>query len=102
MGAPTLLRMVTLIKARAVRRSGELLKQIEPGRGGDRSSEQYQSAGDHTLISREDAARDAGMSRQQQMQATRVANVPADQFEAEAKLLVRNGFQGLKHRGTSG
>lgn len=55
------------VRARAIRRAGELLNQIEPQKGGDRKSDQYQSEGDHTLITRESAARDAGMSKHQQM-----------------------------------
>ncbi len=77
-------------------RSGELLKQIEPASGARTDLGRAPAQG------RSDAAREAGMSPHQAKQATRVANVPADQFEAAAKLLVRNGFQGLKHRGTSG
>jgi len=76
----TLMKMATRIKARAVRRSGELLKQIEPARGGDRRSDQWADA--RPLVSRSDAARDAGMSPHQAKQAGRVANVPAEEFEA--------------------
>ena len=77
----TLMKMATRIKARAVRRSGELLKQIEPAanRHGNSSG-----MGDHTS-SRADAARDAGMSKHQQVQATRVASVPDQDFEAQVE-----------------
>lgn len=70
-----LMKMATRIKARAFRRAGELLKQIQPATGAHRKSE-----GGHTL-SRMDAATDAGMSKHQQMQAVRVASVPAADFE---------------------
>ena len=78
-GDDELLKMATRIKARAVRRSGELLKQIAPDRGG-RPSETR--AGDPPGFSRGEAAREAGMSRHQQKQALRVATVPEDDFES--------------------
>lgn len=69
--------MATRIRDRAIRRSGELLKQIEPGRG---ARDGKRGTDTHTP-SRGEAAREAGMSKHQQVQAVRVANVPADQFE---------------------
>lgn len=70
--------MAKRIRARATRRAGELLKQIEPQQGQRRDLQP--SVGAHTK-SREDAAREAGMSKHQQVQATRLANLPEDQFE---------------------
>ena len=78
-------KMANRIRARATRRAGELLKQIEPQKGGDRKSEEYQREGDRPLISRTDAARDAGFSSHQAKQAVRVANVPEDDFEAQVE-----------------
>ena len=77
----TLLKMAARIKARAVRRAGELLRQIEPAanRYGNSSG-----MGDHTS-SRADAARDAGMSKHQQVQATRVASIPEREFEEQVE-----------------
>jgi len=75
-------RMAQRIRARAIRRAGELLKQLEPSKGG-RPSET--SAGDHTSYTRTDAARDAGMSKHQQVQATRVANIPPEDFERQVE-----------------
>lgn len=69
-------KMAARIRARATRRAGELLKQIEPA-GGVRTDLEP-SAGAHT---RSVAARDAGMSKHQQVQAQRLANIPADDFE---------------------
>ena len=60
--------------ARAIRRCGELLKAIKPAKN------QY-GAGKGGLTGRGKAARDAGLTLHQQRQATRVANVPADDFE---------------------
>lgn len=80
-----LMKMATRIRDRAIRRAGELLKQIEPQKGGDRKSSEYQSVGAHTLISREEAAREAGMSKHQQVQAVRVANIPEEDFNRQVE-----------------
>ena len=80
----TLHTLATRIKARAVRRCGELLKSVQL-RGGDRrSSNLNQSMGTHTLIphSQKQTAREAGLSKHQEQTAVSVANVPADDFEA--------------------
>jgi hypothetical protein len=77
----SLRQLADRIQARAVRRMGELLKQFD-GRGGDQSK----SDGTHTFASdqpsqKEVAAR-AGISKHQQTQAVRVANVSPEKFEA--------------------
>jgi len=59
------------IRARAIRRTGELLKQIDRPETGGRPK----NGMDALTVS--SAARDAGMSKHQQVQAIRVANVPA-------------------------
>ena len=57
-------------QVQAIRRAGELLKQIEPQHGANQNI----SEGDHTkVLTREDAARDAGFSKHQQVQAIRRA-----------------------------
>jgi hypothetical protein len=71
-------RMAQRIRARAIRRAGELLKQIEPA-----PNQHVAGVGAHT--SRSDAARDAGMSKHQQVQATRVANIPEGEFNAQVE-----------------
>lgn len=68
-------KMARRIRARAIRKVGELLREIEPATGAHRKS------GGAPTFSRTDAARDAGISRDQQMQAVRVANVPETDFE---------------------
>lgn len=73
-------RMAQRIRARAIRRAGELLKQIEPGKTGPKPE---LGVGGHTQLTREDAAREAGMSKHQQVQATRIANVPEREFEKQ-------------------
>ena len=76
-----LMKMATRIRDRAIRRAGELLKQVD-GRGGDRSK----SEGTHTFaMTQSEAAREAGLSKHQQVQAVRVANVPADDFEKQVE-----------------
>ena len=73
---PTLHNFATRIQVRAVKRAGELLSEFD-GRGRPRKNNE----GDHG-ISQDAAARAAGLSPHQQLQATRVANVPAEEFEA--------------------
>ena len=74
----TLMDMATRIKARAIRRCGELLKAIEKGRGGQPSH----STRAGTDPSRSRAARDAGLSERQRKDALRVASIPRKDFEA--------------------
>jgi hypothetical protein len=68
-----------------MRRAGELLKQIEPQKGGDRKSDEYQREDAHPLVSRQHVAAQAGMSPHQAKQAIRVANVPAAEFEMQVE-----------------
>lgn len=66
--------MAERIQARAIRRCGELLKQIEPAPGARTDIEPR----DGTVqgLTRTEAARDAGLSERQQKTALRVATVP--------------------------
>lgn len=73
--------MADRIQARAITRCGELLKQIMPAKGG----QPYQKgkptrAG--TGPSRNQLARQAGLSKRQQKTALRVASIPKAKFEA--------------------
>lgn len=83
MNANTILshQMATRIRARAIRRAGELLKQIEPSKGGDRKSADYQRTGADPLISRKGGGEAAGMSGRQIKQRSGVASVPAADFD---------------------
>jgi hypothetical protein len=74
-----MMKMATRIRDRAIRRAGELLKQIEPATGAHRKS-----TGTDTL-SRKAAAGQAGMSKRQKDTAINVANVPADEFEKQVE-----------------
>lgn len=69
------------IRARAMRRAGELLAEIEPAQGGDRRSGDYQRDTGDPLISRKAAATDAGLSDRQRKTALRVASIPEHDFE---------------------
>lgn len=73
-------RMAARIRARAMRRAGELLKQIEPGQGA--RDGKRQDAADPPL-NRTTIAREAGMSERQQKTALRVANVPEAEFNKQ-------------------
>ena len=76
-----LMKMAIRIRDRAIRRAGELLQQIEPQKGGDRKSAEYQTVGTGPLITRKEAAQSAGMSERQAKTAVQVANVPAADFD---------------------
>lgn len=68
------------IRARAIRRAGELLKQVEPGQGAHWESKR--AGADTSIQTRTDLAQSAGMSVRQQLNAIRVARVPQEQFDA--------------------
>ena len=70
--------MAERIHARAVRRCGELLRQVPSGQG---SKNQYGEVRDGT-VTRRGAAREAGLSERQKVTALRVASVPGAEFEA--------------------
>ncbi|WP_191284951.1 hypothetical protein [Aliiroseovarius zhejiangensis] len=65
------------IRNRAIRRMGEVLQNIEPAANHHGNS----TGGDAPTTSRAQAAREAGISKDQQVQAVRVARVPEQVFE---------------------
>ena len=71
--------MATRIQARAIRRCGELLLEIETARG-SRSDLQPRD-GAVPRLTRTEAASEAGLSERQRKTALRVANVPRERFE---------------------
>jgi hypothetical protein len=71
-------RMATRIQLRAVRRCGELMEKIPAHPGGRPKT----WGDDPPSFSRSQAARDAGLSRDQKQTALRVAAVPTAEFEA--------------------
>lgn len=96
----TLLKMAARIKARATRRAGELLTQIDAQ--GKRTDLQP-GMGDHTKLSQSDAAREAGMSKHQQVQAVRIAAIPEPDFDRQVEsqkppTLTQLAMQGVKPR----
>lgn len=75
-----MLKMAVRVRDRAIRRAGELLKQVEPQPG--KRTDVEPSGGAPTRLK---AARDAGMSRDQMHTALRVANVPEADFERQVE-----------------
>lgn len=75
-----LMKMATRIRDRAIRRAGELLKQIQPQPG--KRTDVEPSGGAPTRLQ---VASDAGMSRDQMHTALRVANVPQADFDAQVE-----------------
>ena len=75
----TLHKLADRIQARAIRRAGELLKQIAAAFG---ANQNIRDGADPNVPTRKSAAKDAGLSERQRKTALRVAEVPADEFEA--------------------
>lgn len=71
------------IRHRAVRRAGELLKQIEPQQGARTDIEPTDAA--DSKLTRTEVARQAGMSERQQVTAIRVANIPEEDFNRQVE-----------------
>lgn len=76
----SLRKMADRIQARAIRRCGELLKQIEPGNG---ARDGKRREGALPPLTRTEAAEEAGLSEHQRKTALRVASVPAEDFEQQ-------------------
>ncbi len=76
-----LMKMATRIRDRAIRRAGELLKQIEPAPNHHGNSSRDGSGPRR----RKEAGDAAGMSDRQVKTAIRVANVPAEDFERQVE-----------------
>lgn len=72
-----LMKMATRIRDRAIRRAGELLKQIEPASGARSDLGRATTRGS--------IASEAGMSPHQAKQAIRVASIPQAEFEAQVE-----------------
>lgn len=64
------------VRARAIRRCGELLQAMEKSKGGRPPKETYRDA----PIGKSEAARQAGMSQDQKNTALRVASIPEEEF----------------------
>ena len=77
-GDNSLRKMADRIQARAIRRCGDLLKQIAPRENAGPPVRNGAGAGP---ITRTSAAKDAGLSTRQKKTALRVANVQGEEFE---------------------
>lgn len=73
-------KYATRVRARAIRRCGELLQTIEKSGGGRPSQETRAASGPSST--RTSAAKDAGMSGRRKKTALRVAAVPEEEFDA--------------------
>ena len=70
------------IRARAIRRCGELLKEFERANG---ANQNIKGGASPKVPTRKDAAREAGLSPDQAKNAIRVANVDEDSFEEQVE-----------------
>lgn len=75
-------KMATRIRDRAIRRAGELLKQIEPAHG---ANQNIKDGDGPKVLTRKEAGDSAGMSERQVKTAIRVANVPDADFERQVE-----------------
>lgn len=90
----SLQKFAVRIQARAIRRCGELLQQFQnPG-------VRTKPRGDSPPRSQRDAAKNAGMSKDQEKQAVRVANVPQADFDAAVDSNDPPTVTALAERGT--
>jgi hypothetical protein len=72
-------KMADRIQARAIKRCGDLLREIESRPMAN--LKQFRKEGNHPSVSRTQAARDAGLSEHQQKTAIRVSRIPDDEFQ---------------------
>lgn len=66
------------VRARAIRRCGELLQAIAPGRG---ANQNIKGDAPPNVLTRKAAAEQAGLSDDQRKTALRLAAIPAEEFE---------------------
>jgi hypothetical protein len=95
----SLFKMATRIQARAIRRCGELLKEIETMQVKRTDLEPGDGDGPKSMT-RKSAAEKAGLSERQQKTAVRVANVPKEEFEAQIESDSPPTVTALAERGT--
>lgn len=98
----SLMNTAMRIKARAIRRCGELLKEIAPSAGGRPSTNGHEKTGRTapTGLSRRAAAKNAGLSKDQQVTAVRVASVPKEEFELKVESASPPTITALAEQGT--
>jgi len=88
------------IRARAIRRGGEILKETEKANG-LRSDLQPRDADDPRLTTRKAAAEDAGLSVRQAKTMIRVSNVPNEIFEEQIESETPPTITSLAQQGTT-
>jgi hypothetical protein len=76
-------KLARSIQARAIRRCGELLQQIEPGQGARNGKRQE---GTLPPLTRSQVANEAGLSEHQRKTALRVASVSVEEFETAVEV----------------
>lgn len=69
------------IQGRAVKRCGELLQEFRAHENGKAGRPKQNGVGAHPISQRQ-AAKEAGLSKQQEKTAVRVARIPGDEFES--------------------
>jgi len=89
--------MADRIQARAIRRCGELLGEIQAARG--RRTDLELRAGTHPMLTRRQFATDAGLSDHQRKQALRIAHLPEQEFEAAVESAEPPSVTALAARG---
>lgn len=82
----TLRKMADRIQARAIRRCGELLRQVEASKGGQPTHKSTQEGTLLSIPTRESVAKDAGLSERQKVTALRVASIPQRRARIEGLL----------------
>jgi hypothetical protein len=92
-------QMAACIRARAMRRAGELLKQFD-GRGGDQRAESKTDATGHSAPTQSQAATEAGFSERQAKNAVRIANIPEQEFERQVESKTPPTITTLAEQGT--
>lgn len=78
-GDKTLERYAMKIRAQAIRRCGKLIREVRSAQGERNDLELSRDTS--TKLGRIEAAKEAGMSKDQAVQAIRVANVPQEVFD---------------------
>jgi hypothetical protein len=87
------------IQARAMLRAGEILKEIEPSKGGPPPNEETRVGAD-TSLTRTQAATEIGLSHRQRNTALRIASIPPEEFEAAVESDKPPTVTELAERGT--
>ena len=92
-------KMADRIQARAIRRCGELLQQIQTSIGARTDLEPQDGA--VPKLTRTQAAHDAGLSERQRKTAIRVSRIPDPEFEAAVEAAEPPTVTALAERGTA-